>query len=258
MTQPTLTTELLAELQRGYLATLPNQFDELELLVLAFEKTPSDREIYSNLFRRIHSLKGSAGTYGFHIVTWICHQLEDELTLMDPANPTTKPDQSNVLLEHVDLLRRTLPALRRNDHEFGQAETELGELKAKAAGFSAQCLIVDSSNLGRHMCQNALAGLKIQIKLETTGLVALERLLREKFDCLITTYEVGRLNGIALIAANKLAQSINRDIPTILVTSRSDVNAPPALKPDVVVPKNANWPTSVRAIVERDILSRSR
>lgn len=90
MIQPTLTTELLAELQRGYLAALPNQFDELELRVLAFEKTPSDREIYSNLFQRIHSLKGSAGTYGSHIVTWICHPLEDELTLMDSANPTTK------------------------------------------------------------------------------------------------------------------------------------------------------------------------
>lgn len=253
MTQPTLTKEFLAELQRGYLAALPGQFDELELLVLAFEKAPSNREAYSNLFRRLHSLKGSAGTYGFHIVTWICHQLEDELTLMDPTNPTIKPDQTNVLLEHVDLLRRTLPALKRGDMEFQNTESDLAKLKTTAPGFSAQILIVDNSNLGRHVCQNALAGLNLKLSLETNGLVALERLLREKFDCLITAYEVGRLNGTALIAANKLSHGINRDIPSILVTSRRDIGTPTKLEPDVVVPKNETWPTAVRAIVERQL-----
>lgn len=258
MTNAVLTIELLAEIQRGYLTNLPVQFDECEHLVLLFEKDPTDRDTYANLFRKIHSLKGAAGTYGFNIVSWICHQFEDQLTLMDPANTNAVAGQTNVLLEHVDLLRRTLPALHRADTDFHEIESELGKLKIRAAHHDFQCLIVESSSLGRQMVVNALAGINVETITESDGMAALERLLREKFDLIITTYEVGKLNGLALIGATKLARGINRDIKSILLTSRKEIDTTSSLKPDSVIIKDVNWPMAVAETVEKALKSKTQ
>lgn len=114
------------------------------------------------------------------------------------------------------------------------------------------------TNLPGQFDENALTGLEAQLTIESNGMAALERLLREKFDFLVTTYEVGKLNGIALIAAIKLTRGINRDIKTILLTSRREIDMPPALKPDTVVAKDAAWPQLVRATVERAVAAKAR
>lgn len=52
-------------------------------------------------------------------------------------------------------------------------------------------------------------------------MLALDNLLLNKYDLLITSFECPRLNGDALIAALRLLRNFNKKIKVILVTSRS-------------------------------------
>jgi CheY-like chemotaxis protein len=71
------------------------------------------------------------------------------------------------------------------------------------------------------MYKQALDKLPVQLSTENDGLVALERLLRQKFDFLIMGKELKTLNGVALAAALRKSESNNRDIKIIVLTSKS-------------------------------------
>lgn len=53
------------------------------------------------------------------------------------------------------------------------------------------------------------------------GLPALDSLLINKYDLLITSLECPRLNGDALVAALRLLHNFNKNIKVILVSSRT-------------------------------------
>lgn len=71
---------LLNEICNTYLAELPPRLDEIENIILDFTRLESLEESYQNLYRKVHSIKGSAGTHAFHILTTICHDFEDQLS----------------------------------------------------------------------------------------------------------------------------------------------------------------------------------
>lgn len=49
---------------------------------------------------------------------------------------------------------------------------------------------------------------------------ALEKLLLNKYDLLITSLECPHLNGDAVVAALRLVHNFNKDIEVVLITSR--------------------------------------
>ena len=55
----------------------------------------------------------------------------------------------------------------------------------------------------------------------TDGFQALENLLINKYDLLISSLETPRLNGDALVAALRLVHNFNKDIDVFLITSRA-------------------------------------
>ena len=74
--------------------------------------------------------------------------------------------------------------------------------------------------------QKALIKLPLQLAFVGDGLIALERLMRERFDFMIIARELKNLNGVAVTAALRLSGSRNQNIPIIMVTS-GDLAAPP-------------------------------
>ena len=84
------------------------------------------------------------------------------------------------------------------------------------------------------------------------GLTALERLLHEPYDLLISRRELKELNGFALIVAAKMSERRNRNIPVIFVTSDPSM-IPDHAFIDAVLPRDdklaANLPALVRRIL---------
>ena len=69
--------QMLLQLRKTFLEDMPEKLDRLESLLLEIEKNGDGGEVFNELYRIVHSLKGSGGTHGLHIITTICHQLED-------------------------------------------------------------------------------------------------------------------------------------------------------------------------------------
>ena len=214
---------LLREMRLGFLDDFQMRCDALEASILMLEKAGEVGDTFNELFRDVHSLKGSGGTHGIGMITSVCHQLEDFLT--DSARRHDFGETfSGQGLQYVDLLRRIEPLARQDKPDFSAIEADLEHLRSKMTRSRKAGLIAESSGMMARLYQGALENLPVQLTVVNNGLVALERLIRQPFDFVIAGRELTDLNGISLAAALRLSGSKNAHIPIVLVTSgKSDI-----------------------------------
>lgn len=78
-------------------------------LVLDLERPPGERPDgqLTQLQRALHTIKGSAGSMGFHQIELLAHRMEDSLASL-PAEPTLGRDTVSVLLRGLELIEGML------------------------------------------------------------------------------------------------------------------------------------------------------
>ena len=239
---------MLLQLRNTFLEDIPEKLDRLDQLLVAMEKTGVDSESFNEFYRIIHSLKGSGGTFGLHIITTICHQLEDLLNTSDGGTKYT-PALISISLNYVDLLRVTLEQIHAGNTNFPQVEEQLSKLRKQLAQKKFTMLLVDNSKLSTQMYLHVLSGLPVQTVVMNDGILALTRALTEPFDLIISTNEIPMLSGSALIGALKLSDSKSRNTKTILVTSNKAIAATKhrSTDPDYTVIKDVNFAQNLAA-----------
>jgi two-component system, chemotaxis family, sensor kinase CheA len=102
---------------------------QLEITLLELEDSPEDSELLNAAFRAIHTIKGSAGMFGFDAIAKFTHDLEN---VMDQARSKKIP----ISKEFVDL------ALRGRDHIRALLvadEAVPPELSAESETLAAEC-----------------------------------------------------------------------------------------------------------------------
>jgi len=224
---------LLAELQAEFLDELPGRCDDLETAVLSLEtKQPG---AFDELFRQVHSLKGTGGGVGIAIITPVCHQFE---TYIGESKQRFDRKAASVALAYVDLIRRTIAPSGREPTGIAAIEQALEQMRVASLSGRASILLVEPSQTVRMLFQKEFASASTQVQILKNGLEALDRLLREPFDVLIISRELPDLNAIAVMAALREARCRNSDIPVILISS----NPAP-------VPKRL----ALHAVVKRDV-----
>ncbi len=210
---------LLGGMRADFLAELPERSDSFEGSILTLEKSPGDREAFNELYRGVHSLKGSGGTHGLSIITTICHQLENLLSETEARQEFSTAFATRALA-YVDLLRQVEPAARQAQPNFSAIVAELETLHRLRLQRRKAGLIAESSSVMTGLYQKALETLPLQLTVVDDGLTALARLLHEPFDFVIVGRELKELNGLALMIAVRAAKARNQDIPAILVSSK--------------------------------------
>lgn len=212
---------LLAKMRSEFIGELPDRCNSLDDLILTLERFPHDSDAFNELYRGVHSLKGSGGTHGLSIITTICHQLEHLLT-----DTASKKDFSasfaSRALAFVDLMRKVEEQLGQENLNFSAIENALEVLRKSGLASRKSVLIVESSILMVQVFKQALETLPLQLTVEDNGLSGLSRLLHESYDLVIVGRETKELNGIALMAAVRTARVRNHGIPAILVSSKND------------------------------------
>ena len=225
---------LLAGLRAGFLDELPDRLGEIERLVLGCQQSANGKEKFDDLYRQVHSLKGSGGTHGLHILSTICHSFEDSLK----RDGSPSGQSAKRWLDYVDLLRRANALLGLESADFSGIQAELERLRAEEAGAELSVLLVVVSPSMQQLCQDVWRDFPAVFALAEDGYQALGRLLHESFDVLICSRQLPGLSGDALIAALKLSGASSATARTLLLTSGAAEARARSSDPDFIVQKD--------------------
>jgi len=96
------------ELLATFLAEAAAFLEETEEGLLALEDGSQDPEIIHTIFRHMHSLKGSAGYFGFDSLVRVAHTMESVLDELRRGTKALSPSVTEGLIFATDFLRRTV------------------------------------------------------------------------------------------------------------------------------------------------------
>ncbi len=244
--------QLLLQLKQGYLEELPSRCDDIENLLLRMASESKGGEVYDEVYRGVHSIKGSAGTHGIPFVSTICHYFEDHLNHLGSGLSTVTPEYINICLRYVDLIRQSIEV----ELDTSSIDDQLESLRNIYLKQDLVGIMVSDSAYINMLCQNVMSDLPVQLVTVESGLIALERVLHQRFDFLITGKEAKDLNGRALTLAVRASGSRNRDMPIIMLTSKVDSGFPENLAPNYILRKDVSLGDTLHASLQKIVTKR--
>jgi two-component system chemotaxis sensor kinase CheA len=99
--------------------------DSMEQQLMDLELDNPDAEQLNSIFRAAHSIKGGSGIFGFDALTGLTHIMENLLDKARQGTTQLNVAMVNVLLETVDLLKKTLDTYK-NKEEIDQQSIDEG------------------------------------------------------------------------------------------------------------------------------------
>ncbi|MDB4899339.1 MAG: cheA, partial [Gemmatimonadetes bacterium] len=99
-----MTDDLAARLLSIFVEELGEQVQQLNEELLGLERTPSDQQRLSAVFRVMHTLKGAARAAGVALVESLCHLLESDLARARDTRVALGGAQIALLFEAADAL----------------------------------------------------------------------------------------------------------------------------------------------------------
>jgi len=82
--------------------------EDLDVKIINFEETPEDKDILNDIFRGIHTLKGSANSFGFTRLGEYVHHFEDVLDYYRTDDTEISKDVIDLFLDSVDVVKEML------------------------------------------------------------------------------------------------------------------------------------------------------
>lgn len=242
---------ILREIRCDYLEALPSRLHEMEQLILKLTSRNNFIENYHEIYRYVHNIKGSAGTHGLHILSRISHRFENHLTTIIEKHEYLDKKQTDHLLQFIDLLGNARTSLNDDINVFTNIEIRLDALDLHIYQNISKVLIVEQSKSIIQVLSKILSDFPVQIVTSKEGLQSLERLLHEKFDLMFVAMELPLLNGLAIIAALRLANTMNSEIPIILLTSNPEIQIDSTIAADYIIQRDKSFADSATKAVKK-------
>lgn len=92
-------------------------FDQLDIDFVRLEQTPEDKKLLGNIFRAMHTLKGSSGFFAFHRLEKVAHAGESLLSKLRDGVFTLNEEMTDVLLNTSDRLREIIDGVQKQRRE---------------------------------------------------------------------------------------------------------------------------------------------
>ena len=99
--------------------------DQLDSDFVLLEASPTDKKLIGNIFRGLHTLKGSSGFFSFKRLEKISHAGESLLGKIRDGQLSLDLNKSNVLLQMIDVLRIIIEGIEKNKAEPAGEDTAL-------------------------------------------------------------------------------------------------------------------------------------
>jgi two-component system chemotaxis sensor kinase CheA len=131
------------EVMKAFLAESREGLEQVEQDVVALEKTPDDPALIAEIFRTVHTIKGTCGFLGLNRLERLTHAAEDLLALLRDGKLSYSRDLADPLLQLVDAVRAVLVLVEQTGDEGSDGHEALiarfrrlqeGSPAAEAAG----------------------------------------------------------------------------------------------------------------------------
>ena len=115
---------MLEKLNSVFLEEASDLLSTLEDNLLSLEEHPDDQELISAVFRVMHTIKGSAGMFGFDDISKFTHEIETTYDLVRSGKLQVSPELVSLTLKARDLIYSMLDADEGGIPEAVKAEAE--------------------------------------------------------------------------------------------------------------------------------------
>lgn len=201
-----------------------NQMDEI--INIHRDGEDADGSQMNELRRQLHSLKGTSGTFGFPLITVICHRLEEYL-VEDRQYESEELDGGQI---YLDQIRRIVEEKSNPDDE--ESETILANLPGQSSPSEEnsqspapiKVVLVSPMAAMRKLAEFYLTENSCEVIATNSATDAFSLTLEHRPDILITSVQMEVLNGIDLGRAIAAISSL-RETKIVLMTSSADAGA---------------------------------
>jgi two-component system chemotaxis sensor kinase CheA len=100
------------DLLREFLVETGEHLDTVDVELVRFEQQPSDGDILRNIFRLVHTIKGTCGFLGLPRLEYLAHAAEALMERLRDGAPPTR-EAVSLILATVDRLKLILSELER-------------------------------------------------------------------------------------------------------------------------------------------------
>jgi two-component system chemotaxis sensor kinase CheA len=101
-----------AQFQEAFFEEAGDHLAVVEEGLLALEQHPDDLDLLNKIFRSAHSIKGTAGMFGFNAVAQFTHKMETLLDLLRNGQKVVTPQIADLLLKSTDCLKLLIDAVK--------------------------------------------------------------------------------------------------------------------------------------------------
>jgi HPt (histidine-containing phosphotransfer) domain-containing protein len=214
--------DLMVKLRQEFLDTAEDHLREIDALLRGLRAGRGSDDTASEIRRRVHSLKGMGGTFGYPLITVISHRMEDYLAELDAlAGPSLEDAQV-----FVDRLRDVVDGVFQPDDPNTSAivralPDKTGFDVAEVGKADVEIMLVSPKDTASHFVERELRACGYRVVNEPSCFGAFEHIVRTRPDMIIATAVMEGLSGIDLACA-LAAMPATRNIPFALLTSFED------------------------------------
>ncbi|NGZ08390.1 MAG: chemotaxis protein CheA [Nitrospira sp. LK70] len=101
-----------AQFQDAFFEEAAEHLAVVEAGLLELEQHPEDLDLLNKVFRSAHSIKGTAGMFGFHAIGEFTHKMETLLDLLRNRRKAVSPSIADLLLEATDCLKMVIQSTK--------------------------------------------------------------------------------------------------------------------------------------------------
>jgi two-component system chemotaxis sensor kinase CheA len=123
------------DLLADFLTETNENLAELDVALLALERTPGDAATLGLIFRMVHTIKGTCGFLGLPRLERVAHAAENVLGQLRDGKLSASPDMVSQILTALDRIKAILSGLSQSGAEpAGDDAVLIAELNATASG----------------------------------------------------------------------------------------------------------------------------
>ena len=126
------------DLLQEFLTETTESMDTLDVELVKLEQNPNDPALLGNIFRLVHTVKGTCGFLGLPRLELVAHAGENVLGKVRDGVLVVTPEAVSLVLESLDRIKELLTALEATEHEPEGDDSDLiARLNAFADGAAA-------------------------------------------------------------------------------------------------------------------------